>query len=197
MVFDPVYGFVFAGLFSPGPNVIMLTASGARFGFRATIPHVLGVAVGVGVTSGVTGLGLGAVLVSQPGLTFGLKLAAAGWILWMAWQLFASVHAPKAKRPDRPFGFWQAVLFQWINPKVWAIAVAATAGFPSGLPPIPEAARLAGIFSSLNLGVCLFWSFSGSLLVYLLKTPRAWGRFTTAMACFLALSAAMVFIMPS
>jgi threonine/homoserine/homoserine lactone efflux protein len=79
MAFDPLYAFVFAGLFSPGPNVILLTASGARFGFRRTIPHVLGVAAGVGVTSGVTGFGLGALLVAQPALTFVLKLIAAGW----------------------------------------------------------------------------------------------------------------------
>ena len=58
MTFDPLYAFVFAGLFSPGPNVILLTASGARFGFRPTLPHVLGVAFGVGITSGLTALGM-------------------------------------------------------------------------------------------------------------------------------------------
>ncbi|MEO1541882.1 MAG: LysE family translocator, partial [Pseudomonadota bacterium] len=68
--------FVFAGLFSPGPNVVLLTASGARFGFRRTVPHVLGVAGGVGITAGLTGLGLGAVLLAYPSVTFAFKLVA-------------------------------------------------------------------------------------------------------------------------
>ena len=68
MGFDPLYAFVFAGLFSPGPNVILLTASGARFGFKPTIPHVLGVAAGVGIIAALTGLGVGALLSARPGL---------------------------------------------------------------------------------------------------------------------------------
>lgn len=87
MTVDPLYGFVFLGLFSPGPNVILLTASGARFGFRRTVPHILGVALGVGVIAGLTGLGLAALLFSLPGLGMALRLVAFGWILWMAWQL--------------------------------------------------------------------------------------------------------------
>lgn len=192
--FDPLYAFVFAGLFSPGPNVILLTTSGARFGFRPTLPHVLGVAAGVGVTSGLTALGLGALLLAQPGLTLVLRLAAAGWILWMAWKLLHAAGRQTLSETDRPFTFVEAVLFQWVNPKVWAIAVAAAAGFPSGLPPLPEAFRIASAFSGINLFVCLFWSFAGALLTFLLTTPRAWRLFNGTMAAALALSAAMVFL---
>lgn len=194
MTLDPLYAFVFAGLFSPGPNVILLTASGARFGFRRTIPHVLGVAAGVGVTSGITGFGFGALLVAQPALTFVLKLIAAGWILWMAWKLLTAARATHREGPEKPFTFVQAVLFQWVNPKIWAIAVAATAGFSIGLPPAQEALRLASAFSGINLGVCLFWSFTGSLLIYLLKTPTAWRVFNGVMALALGFSAVMVFL---
>ena len=196
ILLDPLYAFVLAGLFSPGPNVILLTASGARFGFRRTLPHILGVAVGVGIVAGVTALGLGALLVAQPALTVVLKTIAAGWILWMAWKLLASARAGarKAEERDRPFTFVQAVLFQWVNPKLWAIAVAAAAGFAAGLPPLSEAMRLGSAFSGINLGVCLFWTFAGSLLTYLLTTPRAWAVFNGTMALALALSAAMVFL---
>ncbi|MEM6406935.1 MAG: LysE family transporter [Pseudomonadota bacterium] len=194
MTLDPLYLFVFAGLFSPGPNVIMVTASGARFGIKATLPHVLGIVVGVGVTSGLTGLGIGALLLAQPALAFALKLIATGWILWMAWGLFRSARSPKAKAKDRPFKFIEAVLFQWINPKVWAVALAASAGYGAGLPPMQEAARLATAFAGLNLFVCLFWTSAGSLLTYLLTTPRAWTIFTTVMAAALAASAIMVFL---
>lgn len=194
MSFDPLYAFVFAGLFSPGPNVILLTASGARFGFRATLPHVLGVVVGVGVTSGLTALGVGALLLAVPALTLVLKGIAAAWILWMAYKLLTAARARRQDTGDQPWGFLQAALFQWINPKVWAVALAASAGYSAGLPPLQEAARLASAFSGINMGVCLFWSFAGSLLTYLLTTPRAWTIFNTAMALLLAASAVMVFL---
>lgn len=194
MVFDPLHAFVFAGLFSPGPNVILLTASGARFGFRATIPHVLGVAAGVGVTSGLTGLGIGSLLLAAPAVTLILKVAAAGWILFMAYKLLTAARAQSAAAGDEPWSFGKAVLFQWINPKVWAIALAAAAGYPADLSPWGEAARLATAFSGINLFVCLFWSFAGSLLVYLLTSPRLWMIFNAVMALLLALSALLIFL---
>ena len=194
MLADPLYAFVFAGLFSPGPNVILLTASGARFGFRPTIPHVLGVACGVGVIAALTGLGVGAILAAQPGLELILKIAAAGWILWMAWKLWWSTKASQADGKDRPWTFIEAVLFQWVNPKIWAVALAASTGFAIGLPPLQEAGRLASAFSGINLFVCLFWSFAGSLLALLLANPAAWRVFMRIMAGLLALSAMMVFL---
>jgi threonine/homoserine/homoserine lactone efflux protein len=194
MVLDPLYAFVFAGLFSPGPNVILLTASGARFGFRATLPHVLGVAAGVGVISGLTGLGIGSLLLAAPGVTLVLKLAAAGWILFMAYKLLTAARARSATAGDAPWSFGKAVLFQWVNPKVWAISLAAAAGYPAGLTLWGEAARLATAFSGVNLFVCLFWSFAGSLLVFLLTSPRLWMIFNSIMAMLLGLSAVMVFL---
>ncbi|MGG7645082.1 LysE family translocator [Rhodovulum sp. YNF3179] len=194
MGIDPLYLFVFAGLFSPGPNVILLTASGARFGFRRTLPHVAGVALGVGVIAAVAGLGVAALLLAAPGLKLALQLAAAGWILWMAWRLATAARRPRSARVDRPFTLVQAVLFQWVNPKVWAVALAASAGYPAGLSPEVEALRLAAAFSGINLFVCLFWSWAGSLLTYLLTTPRAWSIFMGVMAAALAGSAVMVFL---
>ncbi|MEL6642858.1 MAG: LysE family translocator [Pseudomonadota bacterium] len=194
MTFDPLYAFVFAGLFTPGPNVILLTASGVRFGFQRTLPHVLGVAVGVGIIAALTGLGIGALLAARPGLELVLKIAAAAWILWMAYRLFMATTQPEAKERDRPFTFVEAVLFQWINPKIWAVALAASSGYSIGLAPLPEAARLASAFSGINLVVCLFWSFAGSLLSYLLAAPRAWAIFMRIMAALLAASALMVFL---
>lgn len=190
---DPLYIFVFLGLFSPGPNVILLTASGARFGFRATLPHVLGVAIGVGVIAGLTGFGLGAVLLAYPELTLGLKLLAAVWILWMAWGLW---HAKprKAGGTDAPMTFLQAILFQWVNPKIWAIALTAVSAYPGGLEPMGEALRLAGAFSGINLFVCLFWTAAGTLLTYLLSAPVAWRIFMRVMALALAVFSLMVIV---
>jgi threonine/homoserine/homoserine lactone efflux protein len=191
---DPLYLFVFMGLFSPGPNVILLTASGARFGFRATLPHVAGVALGVGVIAGLTGLGLGALLAARPGLRTGLSLVAAAWILWMAWKLWKSTRTPQLEPVfDRPWGVLRAALFQWVNPKLWAVTLAAASGYGLSLAPLLEAQRLALAFSGINLFVCLFWTFAGSLLALLLTDPRAWRIFARIMALGLGASAVMVF----
>ncbi|MEO0486801.1 MAG: LysE family translocator [Pseudomonadota bacterium] len=189
----PLYIFVFLGLFSPGPNVILLTASGARFGFRRSIPHVLGVAIGVGITAGLTGFGVGALLTAFPAIRIVLQLIAASWILYMAWKLWMAQASASTDTRDRPFTFIEAVLFQWVNPKVWAIAVAATA-YTEGADALTSAWLLATAFSGINLCVCLFWSFAGSLLSYLLKTPTAFRVFMRTMALLLGFSAVMVFL---
>ena len=187
-----LFGFVFFGLFSPGPNVILLTASGGRFGFRATIPHILGVALGVGVIAAATGLGIGALLLSYPALSFVLKVAASLWILWMAWGLW---HAKPINKggTEKPFTFLQAVLFQWVNPKIWAVALSATA-YVAMLPPVSQASQMGLAFSGINLGVCLFWTFAGTLLGRLLATRFAWMIFMRIMAIALVLFSGLVFL---
>jgi threonine/homoserine/homoserine lactone efflux protein len=191
---DPLYLFVFLGLFTPGPNVILLTTSGARFGFRASVPHILGVALGVGITAGLTGFGIGAILAAQPVLRVILAALAAAWIGWMAVQLWRARPRRVARGEDAPWGVLRAVLFQWVNPKVWAITLAAASGYGLGLSPLEEAQRLALAFSGINLFVCLFWAFAGSLLSTLLTDDRAWTIFTRVMATGLAVSAVMVFV---
>lgn len=190
---DPLHLFVFLGLFSPGPNVILLTASGARFGFGRTLPHLLGVVVGVGVIAGLTAYGLGALLLAYPNLTLGLKVFACLWILRMAWGLW---HAKprEAEATDTPMSFLEAVLFQWVNPKIWAVALAGISAYPGGLEPLGEALRLATAFSGINFFVCLFWTSAGALLTYLLATPLAWTIFMRIMALALAVFSLMVFV---
>ncbi len=190
---DPLYAFVFAGMFTPGPNVIMLTASGAQFGFRRTLPHLLGVVLGVGIIGGFSGLGIGALLAAYPQLAFTLQIVAAMWILWMAWRLWASTFGPKIGQRKTPFTFVKAVLFQWVNPKIWVVALTASSGYNAGLTPLGEAVRLASTFSSINLFVCLFWTSTGTLLAYLLTRPSVWRIFIRAMALALAATAVMVF----
>ena len=194
MTIDPLYVFVFLGLFSPGPNVILLTSSGARFGLRASLPHLFGVVVGVGVTAGLTGLGIAALLAQAPMLELVLKVAASLWMLWMAWGLWNSqARKGKAER-DRPMTFLEAALFQWVNPKVWAVALAAASAYPGGGGAWAEALRLGSAFSGINLVCCLFWTSAGAMLTYLLTTPTAWKVFTRVMAVLLASFSVMVFL---
>lgn len=191
--FLPLFGFVFFGLFSPGPNVILLTASGARFGFRRTVPHILGVAIGVGITSAVTGYGIGTLLKTLPVLRLSLQIIASVWILWMALILWRARPARVGKAGDRPFTFVEAVLFQWVNPKVWAVALSATA-YVIDKAPNEQALILAGTFSGINLFVCLFWAAAGAVLSFLLTTPTAWLIFMRGMAVALVLFSVMVFL---
>lgn len=193
MIIDPLYAFVFFGLFSPGPNVILLTASGARFGIRASLPHLLGVVLGVGITAGLTGLGIAALLLRFPVLEFVLKCAASLWMLYMAWGLW---HSDRRKKTEstRPMTLVEAALFQWVNPKVWAVALAAASAYPSDLGPWFEALRLGSAFSGINLVVCLFWTCAGAVLTYLLTTPAAWRIFTRVMAVALGSFSVMVFL---
>jgi len=188
----PLIGFVFFGLFSPGPNVILITTSGARFGFQRTLPHITGVALGVGIIAAVTGIGIGALIAAHPALGGVLKVIAGLWILWMAYNLWRADLAKK-RETDKPFTFLQAVLFQWVNPKVWAVALSATA-YVATLAPVQQAMTLATTFSTLNLGVCIFWATAGSLLSYLLMNATAWRVFMRIMALALVGFSVLLFL---
>ncbi|WP_400084554.1 LysE family translocator [Yoonia sp. R78084] len=188
----PLIGFVFFGLFSPGPNVILITTSAARFGFQRTLPHIIGVVLGVGIIAAVTGIGIGALITAQPALGGVLKIIAGLWILWMAYNLWRADPAKK-RETDRPFTFLQVILFQWVNPKVWAVALSATA-YVATLAPMQQVLTLATTFSSLNLGVCIFWAVAGSMLAYLLKNPAAWRIFMRVMALALAGFSVLLFL---
>ena len=189
----PLILFVLVGLFSPGPNVVMLTASGARFGFRATLPHLLGVPIGTGLLGAISGLGLGTILLTAPTLKFTFQIIAALWILWLAFRTAQAGRAAKSEDRGRPFRFDEAILFQAVNPKVWAIALAASAGFGMGLSTPLEAFRLFIVFSTINLAVCLFWTSIGHMLSSTLNDPKVWRIFMTTMAALMAATVVMIF----
>ena len=140
--------FVLAGLFSPSPNVVMLTASGARFGFKATIPHLLDVPFGTGILAVGSAFGLSTLLLTLPALKLLFQTGAAIWILWLAWQTASAGRSAKSEDRGAPFTFFQAIIFQAVNPKLWAITLAGSAGFGIGLTPHHEALRLFTVFTA-------------------------------------------------
>ena len=186
--------FVFAGLFSPGPNVVMLTASGARFGFSKTLPHLLGVPIGTAILAAASGLGIGATLLSIPALKLVFQVLAATWILWLSYKTARAGRVGRAADQDKPFSFIQAITFQAVNPKVWAVTIAAAAGFGGNLSPVMEAVRLFTVFLGLNLFVCLFWTTTGHLLSNLLQSEKIWRRFMLTMAFIMACTVVLIFI---
>ncbi|MFK8036395.1 MAG: LysE family translocator [Hyphomicrobiales bacterium] len=190
----PLIIFVIAGLFSPGPNVVMLTASGARFGFKATTPHLLGVPIGTGLLAAASALGLSATLLAAPTLKLVFQIGAAIWILWLAWKTALAGRAGRAEDRGKPFTFREAILFQAVNPKVWAITLAASAGFGIGLAPHLEALRLFIAFAGVNLFVCLFWTTVGHLLSGVLQSDKVWRVFMTFMALVMASTVVLIFL---
>ena len=157
------------------------------------MPHVVGVALGVGVSAGTTSLGVGALLQAQPALTLILKIVAFFWILWMAWGLWQAKPVSARQAGDRPFTFVEAVLFQWINPKIWAVALSALA-LVEGKTLLDQATALALSFSGINLFVCFFWTAAGAALSFLLTNPAAWRIFLRMMAVALVFFSVLVFL---
>jgi threonine/homoserine/homoserine lactone efflux protein len=131
--------FAFVGSFSPGPNNALLWASGISFGFRRTVPQIVGAALGVGALVVGVGAGIGAFLDAVPAAALALKVAGSAYLLYLAWRVAASGAFSRAE-VARPLSVRQAAWFQWLNPKAWVFAIALVGTF---LPE--EIHRLAGI----------------------------------------------------
>jgi threonine/homoserine/homoserine lactone efflux protein len=123
-------GFAFVGSFSPGPNNAVLWASGISFGFRRTIPHVVGGALGVGALVVGVAAGIGALLEAVPAAALALRIAGSIYLLYVAWRVAGSGAISRAEA-GHPLSLWQAAWFQWLNPKAWFFAVALVGTFLS------------------------------------------------------------------
>src|SRR3712207_1250882 len=115
--------FAFVAAMTPGPNNIMLTASGVNFGFARTVPHMLGICAGFVALVLSVGIGVGAAFTTLPALQTVLKVIGAGYMLWLAWKVATAAPADSDEQRSSPLTFWQAVAFQWVNPKGWVMAV--------------------------------------------------------------------------
>jgi len=113
---------------TPGPNNIMLTSSGANFGFRKTIPHMLGVNLGLNSLHLLMGLGLGAVFIQFPILQNILKVVGSAYLLWLAWKMLGNSVAATTNTPT-PLTMLQAATFQYVNPKAWVMTIGANVSF--------------------------------------------------------------------
>ena len=128
--------FAFVTSITPGPNNLMLLASGAAFGFRRSVPHMLGVGIGFVAMTVLVGLGLAGLIEAAPGLRLALKAAGVAYMLWFAWKILNAGAPGEAGAAARPMRFHEAALFQWVNPKAWAMALTAvTAYAPGGTLP--------------------------------------------------------------
>lgn len=174
---------------TPGPNNLMLMASGANFGFRRTLPHMLGVGVGFTAMVILVGLGLVSLFEAYPVSYQVLTVVSIVYMGYLAWRI-ATAAAPAAGETTaqgRPITFLQAVLFQWVNPKAWTMALTAlTVYAPSqGLWAV---LWVALVFGSINLPCVSIWTLLGLNLQRLLTNRRRLVTFNVMMALLLVVS---------
>ncbi len=193
----PALAFAVAMSATPGPNNVMVAAAGATFGFRPTMPHILGISVGFPVMVALIAVGAGGPLHAWPWLRQVLRWVGGAYLLWLAWRIAraepVAVGADgrdRAERRGRPMTFWQAALFQWVNPKAWVIAAGAVVTFAGGGGAAfwARAALLVAIFLATTVLAVAMWAGIGAGVARVLRTPRALRRFNLAMAALLVLS---------
>ncbi len=180
--------FAFATSITPGPNNMMLFASGVNFGFRRTIPHMLGIGVGfLSLLIGV-GLGLGALLVTVPLLYTGLKIAGGIYLVYIAWKIGSSRTLGEGKASARPMTFLGAAAFQWVNPKAWVMAVTAMAVYVDPNSYVWSVVVIGLVFAAVNLPSVSTWAGFGSVLREWLSVPVRLKWFNITMAVLLVAS---------
>jgi threonine/homoserine/homoserine lactone efflux protein len=188
MTYEIVLGlalFALASSITPGPNNLMLMASGANFGFRRTIPHMLGVGLGFTLMVLLVGVGLVQVFNAVPVSYQILKIVSVVYLLYLAWKIGTA--APVAGEVDAsgtPFTFVQAALFQWVNPKAWTMALTAVSVY-SPSQSVVAMAFVAAVFGAINLPCISLWTTLGQQLQRILTSPARLRVFNITMAMLL------------
>ncbi len=180
--------FAFTTSITPGPNNMMLFASGVNFGFRRTIPHMFGIGVGFLSLLLSVGLGLGAVMHTVPVLYTVLKFAGGAYLLWIAWKIGSSRSLGEREGGARPMSFFAAAAFQWINPKAWVMAVTAMAAYTDADRYFVSVTIVGLVFAAVNIPTVSTWAGFGSALREWLAVPVRLKCFNITMAVLLVLS---------
>ncbi|MCJ9702996.1 MULTISPECIES: LysE family translocator [unclassified Bradyrhizobium] len=187
--------FMVVMYFTPGPNNIMLLSSGLTYGFRRTIPHIVGIVLGFAFMVAAVGLGLGSVFLAYPILQTILKYAGAAYLIYLAAAIARSGPTKSGEGDGRgPMTFWGAAMFQWINAKGWVIVIgtitayAAIAQFPLNIAIQTLISLIVGTVSTV------VWALFGSALRPVLTSERLVRAFNILMAILLLASLYPVFM---
>ncbi|MFA1625174.1 LysE family translocator [Rhizobium mongolense] len=180
--------FAFTTSITPGPNNMMLFASGVNFGFRRTVPHMLGIGAGFFSLLLGVGLGLGALLRTVPALYTALKFAGGTYLVWIAWKIATSRALSGGKDSVKPMSFLAAAAFQWVNPKAWVMAVTAMATYTNPDLYLASVLIVGLAFAAVNIPSVSTWAGFGSALSEWLSDPVRLKWFNVTMAVLLVLS---------
>lgn len=182
--------FVIATAGTPGPNTMMLLASGVNYGVRPTLPHIFGISGGIVGLILAVGLGLGAALMAAPRVALVLKIAGISYMLWLAWRIATAGPVKAAEGGGRPLSFLEGALFQFVNPKAWAMAISGVAAFTTPDDFFRQLSAMLALFALLNVPIALAWTGLGAGLATWLGNPRRARMFNLAMAALLVASLA-------
>ena len=163
-LFSALSAFYFTMFFTPGPNNAMLTASGMKFGFIRTLPHLIGIPLGHIFQIGLTCFGLANLFLLYPVIQFYMKILCFLYLLYLGWKMLGSFSMIQ-KETGRPLRFYEASLFQFVNPKAWSIAITVASGFF----PTEENIIIGVLFVAITAAVICFptislWALFGSAL---------------------------------
>jgi threonine/homoserine/homoserine lactone efflux protein len=188
----PCATYAFVMSITPGPNNVMLTAAGANFGLRRTLPHILGVTCGFALLVAASCGGLGLLFTRFPEMHTALRWVGAAYLLFLGWQLLRS-KGGAAGSAGKPVTFWEAAAYQFLNPKAWVIALtAATLFLPPQLGQFLATSYVATIVTLVNLPCITVWAVFGSSLGLILTRPAARRAFNWVMAVALAATGVMM-----
>lgn len=186
--------FALASSVTPGPNNLMLMTSGVNFGFRQTLPHMFGVSLGFVFMAILVGIGITQIFEAFPVSYQILKVLSVAYMLYLAFKIAtsnASIEGKKVK--STPMTFVQAVLFQWVNPKAWTMALTAISVYAPD-KTFYSVALVAFIFGAVNFPCIASWATLGTKIKRLLTKPRSLKLFNYVMAALLVLSLYPIFI---
>ena len=179
---------------TPGPNNALLWASGLQFGFRATVPQIIGTSAGIGILAVAVAAGLGAVVTELPEVELALKLVGSFYLLFLAFQLAGGAALQRAQIA-RPLRVHEAAAFQFLNPKAWLFALAAVSTFrPTDLPVAIGSAIVIATMVVVVLPTASIWAAGGTALNRLTASRRAHRALNGTLALLLALSIAFIWI---
>jgi threonine/homoserine/homoserine lactone efflux protein len=188
-VFLSLLLFVFVTSFTPGPNNIMVTASGVNFGFRRTIPHMAGITIGFVVLLVACAGGLGLIFATVPALQLALKIIGALYMLWLAWKVANA--SPTGDNDDdlaQPLTFLQAAAFQWVNPKAVVIGLTAISIYVHPDRQVTDFLIVLAMFVLFTILTIVTWTGFGVALRSVLRDPRRARIFNVVMALLLVAS---------
>ena len=179
---------------TPGPNNIMLLSSALTYGFRRTVPHLVGIVIGFAFMVGAVGVGLGTVFITYPILQTILKYAGAAYLVYLAAVIAMSGPVTPGQDNARgPMTFWGAAVFQWVNAKGWVMVIGTITAF-AGIASFPWNIVMQVVISLLiGAASCVAWALFGSALRPWLTSPRAVRAFNIVMAILLLASLYPVF----
>jgi threonine/homoserine/homoserine lactone efflux protein len=179
--------YAFVSSITPGPNNLMLMASGANFGFRRTIPHMLGIGLGFTLMVMLVGGGLVQIFDAVPISYTVLKIGSVGYLLFLAWKIANAAPIKGGQTRAQPMTFLQAAGFQWVNPKAWAMALTAVTVYAPDTT-LWAIGAVALVFGAVNLPSVSTWTVLGQQMARILTNPARRVAFNWTMAALLVAS---------